>query len=248
MSFLSQIVTTQVLVRRKRASQRSKKRLWDEAAKALDDDDDSKLDLGILQSHVTINDVHAAVQQKLDQCESKRWQYTKSDGEKVVLYKVLQRIVKWVNKFREIGDIAMQYDPAHAALPWAAVRFLLQGAVNSVETFGVMVEGLELTSRVIAVYAEVERNCLRGFSKLKTHLANRIIVLYSAILRYLARASHYFDQSTSKRVLRGAFQTFRSSVSPWLDRIKEAEMEVSKLVELVQAEGSFDLPYKHPLN
>lgn len=32
----------------------------------------------------------------------------------------------WVNKFKEVVDVAIQYDPVHAALPWAAVRFLLQ--------------------------------------------------------------------------------------------------------------------------
>ena len=31
-----------------------------------------------------------------------------------------------MNKFKEVGDIAVQYDPGHAALPWAAIRFFLQ--------------------------------------------------------------------------------------------------------------------------
>ena len=35
------------------------------------------------------------------------------------------RLVGWITKFKEIGDIAVQYDPVHAALPWAGVRFIL---------------------------------------------------------------------------------------------------------------------------
>ncbi|KAF8432812.1 hypothetical protein BGX38DRAFT_243873 [Terfezia claveryi] len=35
------------------------------------------------------------------------------------------RLVGWITKFKEIGDIAIQYDPVHAALPWAGVRFIL---------------------------------------------------------------------------------------------------------------------------
>jgi len=35
------------------------------------------------------------------------------------------RLVGWITKFREVGDIAVQYDPVHAALPWAGVRFIL---------------------------------------------------------------------------------------------------------------------------
>lgn len=230
---------TQVLVRRKRASQRYDRQLWDQAAKALKEDNDSTMDLSVLNGRVPISDVQATVQETLDQCVRKRWVYTKSNGEKVVLYKIFERIVKWVNKFKEVGDITMQYDPAHAALPWAAVRFLLQGAVSSVETFGIMAEGVELTSRIITIYAEVEKTCLKGVSKLKTLLAGRLITLYTAVLKYLARAGHYFSQSTGKRVLKGALQTFQSSVSPWLNGIREAEADVSRLVELVQAEGSY---------
>ena len=102
-----------------------------------------------------------------------------------------------------------------------------------------MAEGVEFTSRVITIYAEVEKTCLKGVSKLKTLLASRLITLYTAVLKYLVRAGHYFSQSTGKRVLKGALQTFQSSVSPWLDGIREAEVDVSKLVELVQAEGSY---------
>ena len=35
------------------------------------------------------------------------------------------RLVSWIAKFKEVGDIAAQYDPIHAALPWAGVRFIL---------------------------------------------------------------------------------------------------------------------------
>jgi len=35
------------------------------------------------------------------------------------------RLVGWITKFKEVGDIAVQYDPVHAALPWAGVRFIL---------------------------------------------------------------------------------------------------------------------------
>ena len=35
------------------------------------------------------------------------------------------RLVGWVTEFKEVGDIAVQYDPVHAALPWAGVRFIL---------------------------------------------------------------------------------------------------------------------------
>ena len=238
---ISQIATTQVLAHRKKAAYQTRARLWDEAAKILDDDDTSGIDKRILDGRVSIYEVGATVQQKMDECMSKRWEFTKSNGQKVVLWKVLERVMKWVNRFKEIGDVAIQYDPGHAALPWAAVRFVLQASVSSVETFGHMLDGVELTTRIIAIYAEVERTCIKGVSKLKTHLTNALVKLYAAVLAYLARASHYFGQSTGKRVLKGAFQSSMTSVTPWTDRINVAETEVSRLVELVQAEGSYQL-------
>lgn len=56
----------------------------------------------------------------------KRWRFKRISGDEVILRDVFEKIVTWVNKFKDFGDIAMQYDPGHAALPWAGVRFLLQ--------------------------------------------------------------------------------------------------------------------------
>lgn len=36
-----------------------------------------------------------------------------------------EKLVGWIVKFKEVVDIAVQYDPVHAALPWAGVRFIL---------------------------------------------------------------------------------------------------------------------------
>lgn len=47
-------------------------------------------------------------------------------GETFLVRDVLENIARWVKKFVEVGDVAAQYDPGHAALPWAALRFILQ--------------------------------------------------------------------------------------------------------------------------
>ena len=36
-----------------------------------------------------------------------------------------EKLVGWIEKFKEVVNIAVQYDPVHAALPWAGVRFIL---------------------------------------------------------------------------------------------------------------------------
>lgn len=60
------------------------------------------------------------------ECLKKRWRYTRRNGETVIFADLFRKIVKWIDLFKQIGDVAVQYDPVHAALPWAGVRFLLQ--------------------------------------------------------------------------------------------------------------------------
>lgn len=238
---IGQIATTQILAHRQRVAHRAQRRLWDEAIKSLgefDEDDFSAVVKRDFEAQISIKEVVATVQQSIDGTKAKRWAYTKSNGQKVVLWELLGKVLKWVNKFKEVGDSAVQYDPGHAALPWAAVRFVLQASVSSVEVFGSMVDGVELTTRVIAIYTEVERLYLKGVSKLKTYLANALVKLYAAVLTYLARAIHYLRQSSGKRLMKGAFHSTATVVTPWIDKINEAETEVSRLKEIVQAEGA----------
>ena len=113
-----------------------------------------------------------AVRIRLEESVNKRWIYTTSNGERIVLRGLFEKVTGHISKFKEIGDVVVQYDLAHAARPWALVRFFLQAALNDVETFGAMVEGVEITSRIIIQYTEVEKIYLQGESKLKTELGN----------------------------------------------------------------------------
>lgn len=108
------------------SNHRATERLWNKAFGNL-----SKEDKGIIDPQHTdkldiLKDILEAVEKKKQLCLRKRWKYNKSNGEVVILRDLLEKVVVWVNKFREVVDVAVQYDPLHAALPWAAVRFLLR--------------------------------------------------------------------------------------------------------------------------
>ena len=62
-----------------------------------------------------------------------KMKYTRKSGETVIIRDVFEKIIRWVEMFKQAGDVAVQYDPAHAALPWAGIRFLLQ--VCKIELF-----------------------------------------------------------------------------------------------------------------
>lgn len=100
--------------------------LWDQAVAALKDKDKQNIDFQRTDKHAILADILEEVQKKKQACIERRLKYKRKNGEFVVLYDVYEKMLKWVTKFKEVGDVAMQYDPGHAALPWAAIRFFLQ--------------------------------------------------------------------------------------------------------------------------
>jgi hypothetical protein len=99
--------------------------LWEKAAESLSAEDKQNINFEPLDNLTIVNAVLKVVEDKKKLRMRGRWTFTKG-GKQIIIRDLLEKIVVWVNKFKEIGDLAVQYDPAHAALPWAGVRFLLQ--------------------------------------------------------------------------------------------------------------------------
>lgn len=64
-------------------------------------------------------------EQKRKQCDDQKWKFTVK-GRTINLADEADTIVRWLNRFKAFGDIAVNYDPNHAALPWAGESFLLE--------------------------------------------------------------------------------------------------------------------------
>ena len=74
-----------------------------------------------------INDILESLERRKQECIDKQWTVPRGRNRNaVVLRDVLTKVAVWINKFMMVGDIAVQYDPGHAALPWALIRFLLK--------------------------------------------------------------------------------------------------------------------------
>lgn len=99
--------------------------LWSQAAAKLLPEERELLQNALSTSVPDIDELLLQVQNKRIICEEKRWVF--SIGSKTIMLRnVVDKIISSFNKFKEVGDIMVQYDPAHAALPWAGVRLLLQ--------------------------------------------------------------------------------------------------------------------------
>ena len=86
------------------------------------------IDFGV-DSRETASAVKSKMDEILKKKKGERWK-VKFRGEEFVLQDVGMKILQWVDRFKQFGDIIVQYDPAHAALPWAGFRFLLQVDLN----------------------------------------------------------------------------------------------------------------------
>ena len=106
--------------------------LWAEAFDALPITEKKKL--GFLQNatnpyrlRTDPQEILHAVTEKEALCEKKKWVlYTNKFGEAIPIRDLISKVSVWINRFKEIGDTAIQIDPVHAAVPWIIVRTLLQ--------------------------------------------------------------------------------------------------------------------------
>lgn len=102
--------------------------LWGRALERLSFQDKEAM-LGIMSGSDSKMDIlrhlHTAAVTKQSECEKRRWKF-EFKGRQIILRDVAEKIIVWINKFKQIGDIAVSFDPVHAALPWAGVRFFLE--------------------------------------------------------------------------------------------------------------------------
>ena len=105
---------------------KSSENLWALALSKLGQDEQQAVSTILDGRSDTIASLLAVVQEKERVCISKQWRYKRKSGEIVILRDLFGKVVKWLQRFMKIGDIVVQYDPVHAALPWAGLRFLLE--------------------------------------------------------------------------------------------------------------------------
>ncbi len=102
--------------------------LWSVALGELPEEEQKLLEkhgTSTLSGFPMVDSLLDVAREKSRQCQSKRWEFT-CNGRRYIVRDVAERIVAWLDKLKQIGDVAVNADPLHAGLPWAAIRFLLQ--------------------------------------------------------------------------------------------------------------------------
>lgn len=186
--------------------------IWDEALERLTPK--QKTLLCNFPKPIDSDELINAVRSKQGELEKLSWASHYKLGNKTYnIKKMMDSVIIWIDRFKSIGDIIVQYDPAHIALPWAGIRFLLQvGDVSTVLLYAtvvliilqVAVEDkanmtaialvLERATNVIAMCSIYIELYLGQFSSDTELLKNAIVELYAEILRTLVHSIDYFHQ------------------------------------------------------
>jgi len=125
-----------------------------------------------------------------------------------------EKLVGWIVKFKAVVDIAVQYDPVHAALPWAGIRLILilvigeqqnlQHAIIAMERIAFLVGRCTIYEKLYLT--ECEGINIPDIAKTATdELRRALVVLYAAILRALSQCMRVFKGMlyTYSRILKG---------------------------------------------
>ncbi|KAJ5017508.1 multiple ankyrin repeats single kh domain-containing protein [Colletotrichum sp. SAR 10_99] len=207
--------------------------LWDKAFQSLSPNLQASLNASKTPRRDILRAVLRVAEDKRDMALRKGWRFTNRSGEVILVRDLLEKIVDWVNRFKATGDTIVQYSPTEAALPWAAVRFLLQIAVSEVELFGALVNDLEYIARMLVRYRAFEEVYLRGSqSEMEKTLGDCLVRLYAEVLTHLSYAVAFFKENNIKRLLKSPFR----SVDREREKIMRArEEEVDAFAKLVDA-------------
>ncbi|KJX98386.1 hypothetical protein TI39_contig414g00007 [Zymoseptoria brevis] len=110
---------------------------------------------------------------------------------------VLEKMSKWVKRFVKVGDTIVQYDTAHAALPWAGVRLILQVSMNNIDKHAAVLEGLEKITYLLA-WSKIEEGNLSISYGAHDHLEKDFVPLYTHMLEFLARSIRFLRSKTKR--------------------------------------------------
>ncbi|KAL8826454.1 MAG: hypothetical protein Q9191_003788 [Dirinaria sp. TL-2023a] len=211
--------------------------LWEKAFASLNDENKSLAGPRALDKRTFLIDFTKVVEEKRLNCAKREWKFIRN-GKEISTRDIFGRMITWISKFKEVGDVASQYDSTHAALPWAAVRLVLQAIVNEYQTNESLLEGLEYITSLIARFAMVEGLYLKGLTVASKQLSDTIIRLYSAILTYLAKAHRFYSRNTAGRFVKAATQPVELSVGSYLQKVHDEETRVNDLARLLDADYS----------
>ncbi|KAI0871808.1 hypothetical protein GGS24DRAFT_41561 [Hypoxylon argillaceum] len=131
-------------------------------------------------------------------------------GQEWNLAELTGKIVIWFDRFKEVGDVIASFDPQHIALPWAAIRFLLQAITSSQEQSGLLcitIDRVLYTLFRCEIYARLYfgQPCGPKSCSSSDMLMSSMTELFTDILLFLDLAVESFSSNSFQTAISGTF-------------------------------------------
>ncbi|KAF3936556.1 hypothetical protein ABW19_dt0202736 [Dactylella cylindrospora] len=206
--------------------------LWDKALSKLPQEEQTQLQQAFHRKIDIVQSVISSAEDARDLARDRAWK-VQWKGEPIVIRDVMDKIITWVDKFKTIGDLAVQYNPGAASLPWVGVRFFLQIIVQDFENRAALLIGIEKVAKVIGRCTAYEGMYLQAtvLSDEQRRLEEDLIRLYSRILTFLIKARAYFVNDNNQRITESILQN--DFHDKYLKEIDEVEEDVIKAANIV---------------
>ncbi|KAL9049231.1 MAG: hypothetical protein Q9162_007326 [Coniocarpon cinnabarinum] len=183
---------------------------------------------GVRDVTSALDGAYAAAVEKRKECEAKRWTY-KFRGKTVQLSDAVDNVIAFLDRFKPVGDVAVNADPIHACLPWAGIRLILEVAVSERHQMAALVIGLHTSLYILnrlKVYFEYYADL--PASAATSNMRAALLELCSAISGFLVEALSTFQKNTALRTIQALWRK-----EAYLD----FEEECDRIAQHVEAEA-----------
>ncbi|KAI4089483.1 MAG: hypothetical protein LQ339_008544 [Xanthoria mediterranea] len=213
--------------------------LWQQAWKAVKKDVDWELPESMqhaesLSTKDEVEALHKEAQDRRYVSESNQRHIWRT---KYTYREVCDKVSSYAQKFEFVGDMVTQAEPVYAALPWTAIRFVINCAVGESETYHNILDGTEFISGLIVQYPAIEQIYAKIDSESGNELRKSLLHLYKLILRFQLYSIRYFDPKHKiARTFAGLNPVKAETIKAQLAGIEKAKQKADSDIGLVDAE------------
>ncbi|MCJ1312839.1 hypothetical protein MMC25_006515, partial [Agyrium rufum] len=166
----------------------------------------------------TLDAVLSEAQKSQKECERK----TTAAGPEFSLRDRADKIIRWLDRFKAVGDIAVNADPIHAGLPWAGIRLILEIATANANERAALLDGcetvLDMAHRLKAYMEFLSR---LPVSLPRTNFEAALVAFYAHMFWFLAEAIRICQKSTLHRSFSALWDS--SKINDFKTRTRDLE-------------------------
>ena len=134
-----------------------------------------------------LNDIHNEAENQKSKCDERETYVI--FGKKVNLRNQAEKVVKWVSKVQDVGDILATLNP-NAGIPWSVIKFLLKAGIADFEERAKVIAGMESSWHIIGqlqVYMEFLEH-VPAATKMRENYESAMLPLMTILVKFLIRA------------------------------------------------------------